>query len=90
MSNGLNHRDCRNYAPMDVTKGICHRTKETVQADLEACAELQLLPKCRNCKAFTSTPGQAELGICERSTQEPKFFTYPDLAAVTCRDYQAM
>jgi hypothetical protein len=75
---------------MDVTKGICHRTKEVVLADLDTCPDFQLMAKCRNCKAFTGTPGQAELGTCERSAHEPKFFTYPDLAAVTCRDYQAM
>ena len=88
MSNAFTHRDCRNFAAMDVTKGICHLSKAVVLADLEACAEFQLLPRCRNCKAFEASRETAELGVCGRSTQEPKFFAYPDLAAVTCADYQ--
>ena len=89
MSNALNHRDCLNFAPVDVTKGICHRSKELVQADLEACSACLAMPKCKNCKAFVAAADLAELGVCGRSTQDPKFFAYPDMAAVTCREYQA-
>jgi 4-hydroxyphenylacetate decarboxylase small subunit len=83
-----NHRDCRNYAPVDVTKGICHRTKELVPADAPQCAEFLLMPKCGNCSKFlpSSTP---ELGACAASTQDPKFFAYPDMVAVTCGHYGA-
>ena len=27
------HCDCRNYAPVDVVKGICHRTKDLILGD---------------------------------------------------------
>jgi 4-hydroxyphenylacetate decarboxylase small subunit len=89
MTAKLNHRDCRNFAPVDVTKGICHRTKELVLADAEQCEEFQLQPKCNNCKEFACTPDAVEMGICKISTAEPKFFAYPDMVAVTCDHYKA-
>jgi 4-hydroxyphenylacetate decarboxylase small subunit len=89
MTTKLNHRDCRNFAAIDVTKGICHRTQDVVLGDTEQCAEFDRLPKCNNCKQFTPTPGAVELGVCGASNQDPKFFAYPDMAAVTCEMYQA-
>jgi 4-hydroxyphenylacetate decarboxylase small subunit len=77
------HRACRNYAPVDVTKGLCHRTKELVQADGAACPDFQLLPRCGHCKEFVAA-GSPEMGTCSASPHEPKFFAYPDMVAVTC------
>ena len=82
------HRDCRNYAPIDVVKGICHRTKAIVQADGDGCQDFDLMPKCRNCGQFTPKPGAPELGLCQASQHEPKFFAYPDMVAVTCEHYR--
>lgn len=82
------HRDCRNYAPLDVAKGLCHRSKELVPADGEACPEFTLMPKCGNCAQFKPSAERQELGTCLASDQEPKFFTYPDLAAVTCAQHR--
>ncbi|MDR3672937.1 MAG: 4-hydroxyphenylacetate decarboxylase small subunit [Holophaga sp.] len=89
MTTKLNHRDCRNFAPVDVTKGICHRTKEIVLADSEQCEEFNLAPKCRNCREFAATADTIEMGICKISTHEPKFFAYPEMVAVTCDHYKA-
>ena len=81
-------RGCRDFAPIDVTKGLCHRTKELVQADAEACARFLLMPRCGHCARYV--PGAAELGTCGASTQEPPFFAFPDLSAVTCPSYRAL
>jgi 4-hydroxyphenylacetate decarboxylase small subunit len=89
MTTKLNHRDCRNFAPIDVTKGICHRTKDLVLADNEQCEEFSLLPKCNNCKQFAATADAIEMGICKVSAHEPKFYAYPDMVAVTCDKYTA-
>lgn len=89
MTTKLNHRDCRNFAPVDVSKGICHRTKEMVVGDSEQCQEFVLMPKCNNCKLFNPTTDAIEMGICLASKQEPKFFAYPDMVAVTCDQYKA-
>ena len=89
MTTKLNCRDCRNFAPVDVTKGICHCTKGMVKADDEQCKDFQLLPKCSNCMNFGRTPDAIEMGICKISTHEPKFFAYPDMVAVTCDHYKA-
>ena len=89
MTTKLNCRDCRNFAPVDVTKGICHCTKELVKADDEQCKDFNLLPKCNNCKNFERTPDTIEMGICKITTHDPKFFAYPDMVAVTCDHYTA-
>jgi 4-hydroxyphenylacetate decarboxylase small subunit len=83
----MHHRDCRNFAPVDVTRGICHRTKELVGADDDACPEFQLLPKCAHCAAYVSR--DAAMGECSAPAAGPAFFAYPDMAAVTCVHYRA-
>jgi 4-hydroxyphenylacetate decarboxylase small subunit len=88
MTTRLSHRDCRNYAPIDVTRGLCHRTKDLVPGDAEGCDAFLLMPKCNNCKLFSATPGAVELGTCGASDREPKFFAYPDMVAVTCGMHQ--
>jgi len=84
MEERLKHLDCRNFAPVDVAKGICHLKKQLLLADGEACETFQKLPKCEWCLHYT--PGeQRYLGICEASTSRP--MTYPDLVAVTCEQF---
>jgi 4-hydroxyphenylacetate decarboxylase small subunit len=73
--------DCRNYAPVDVAKGICHLRKQIVLADGEACANFEKLPKCKHCAQYTAG-GEEYLGICGASPNRP--MTYPDLIGVTC------
>ncbi len=73
--------DCRNYAPLDVVKGICHARKQMVAADSEACELFEKMPKCKHCAKYT--PGEQEyLGRCTASPARP--MTYPDLSGVTC------
>jgi len=75
------HLDCRAYAPIDVVKGICHLTKETVLADDAACPSFDRQPKCRACRLYS--PGEeAYVGACGATPDRP--MTYPDLVAVTC------
>lgn len=82
----LLYRDTRNYVPIDVTKGIDHLTGKIVLADVEAPKGYEVMPKCKNCVNFKSDGEQ--MGICEASMNDPKFFTYPDLVAVTCGMYK--
>lgn len=80
----LRHKDCRNYAPLDVAKGICHRTKDIVAADDAACAASDELPKCGNCLHYS--PGEKEfIGICGAEPTRP--MTYPDLNGALCEHY---
>jgi len=78
-------KDTRNYTPIDVTKGIDHVTGNIVLADNEAPAGYEIMPKCKNCSNFSADGEQ--MGICEASMDEPKFFTYPELVAVSCNMY---
>ncbi len=81
MEQEFTHLDCRNYAPVDVAKGICHVKKEIVLADGESCESFEKLPKCKFCKNYA--PGEGEyIGTCEASKTRP--MTYPDLIGVTC------
>ena len=85
MTTNLQHLHCRNYAPIDVIKGICHRTKQSILADDPACSLLERLPRCRECKLYSD--GEAEhLGTCGATDDHP--MTYPDLVAVTCEWFE--
>ena len=79
------HMDCRNYAPVDVIKGICHRTKQNVLADDGACSLLERLPRCRECRLYAV--GEDEhMGTCSATPDRP--MTYPDLVTVTCEWFE--
>ncbi|MEE8593077.1 MAG: 4-hydroxyphenylacetate decarboxylase small subunit [Candidatus Bipolaricaulota bacterium] len=81
MSTSPKHLDCRNYAAVDVVKGICHRTKGIMLADDDACESFELQPRCRDCRLYT--PGDEEfIGTCGATTDHP--MTYPDLVAMMC------
>ncbi|MDQ7827140.1 MAG: 4-hydroxyphenylacetate decarboxylase small subunit [Candidatus Eremiobacteraeota bacterium] len=78
------HRDCRNFAPVDVIKGICHMTEETVSADEGSCPSCICLPRCRECLNYEEA--SAGLGKCAASVTG--FFAYEEMAAVTCELYR--
>ncbi len=84
----LNHRDCQNFAAIDVSKGICHLTKNIVLSDTEQCPDCAPLRKCSGCKQFAATKDAIEMGVCNASRNDPKFFAYPDMVATTCEMYQ--
>ena len=81
----LLYRDARNYVPIDVIKGIDQLTGQTVMADKESPKDYEAMPKCKNCNNFKAEGEQ--MGICESSISDPKFFAYPDMVAVTCEMY---
>ncbi len=83
MGTNLKHMDCRNYAPIDVVKGICHRTKEFVLADVNHCEHFLATQKCKFCKHFVA--GRPYLGSCGAISGKP--MTYPDLITVTCENF---
>ena len=75
------HKTCRNYAPVDVVKGLCHLSKNLVDAASPSCDQCEALPLCKLCKHYTATSKEF-VGSC--SAQKTPFFTYPDLVATTC------
>jgi 4-hydroxyphenylacetate decarboxylase small subunit len=84
------HRDCINFAPIDVAKGICHRTKEIIQSDAGQCTEFRPIAKCKRCSHYTAEEGSIELGYCIVSLNIPPFPAYPDMVATTCADYEEL
>jgi 4-hydroxyphenylacetate decarboxylase small subunit len=81
MNTVMQHMDCRNFAAVDVAKGICHRTKELVLADAEHCEHFVATQKCKFCDHFVA--GDQYLGTCKAVSSKP--MTYPDLITVTCK-----
>mgnify|MGYP001054889333 CR=1 FL=1 len=84
MADPRRHMDCRNFAPLDVVKGLCHRTKDTVAADGDACEHFVALPKCRHCSSYAAGE-QPHLGSCRVTS--PPVFAYPEMVAVTCEHF---
>jgi hypothetical protein len=82
----LAYRDTRNFAPVDVTKGVDLITKEVVAGDDPAPADYEKMPKCKFCKNYTET--ETNIGICEASMNDPKFMAYGDMPAITCGMYE--
>jgi 4-hydroxyphenylacetate decarboxylase small subunit len=80
------HRDCRNFAPLDVAKGICHLTGDVVTADDRCCPNLALLERCRICMHFAPDEGNVSLGICLASRN--RFMAYGEMTSLTCENYQ--
>ncbi len=86
MTNQYKHWDCRNYAPVDVAKGICHRTKDLVLADGDHCEHFTATQKCKFCSHYIAGVDPF-IGICDAATAKP--MTYPDLITVTCGHFAA-
>lgn len=84
----LTYRDARNYAPIDVTKGMDLLTKKIVLADEEAPKGYERTEKCKFCKKFKET--DTFIGTCEASMSEPKFIAYPDMIATTCNMFESV
>jgi 4-hydroxyphenylacetate decarboxylase small subunit len=80
------HCDCRNYAPVDVVKGICHRTKELILGDDNQCEHYDQLNKCKYCGHYTAAKEEF-MGTCNADPAKP--WTYPDLITVTCTSFKA-
>ena len=76
----MKHINCKNYLATDIFKGICKRTKDKINADETACSEFDKAPKCKYCKHFSIKDNN--LGLCM-----DKATSYPDMQAVTCKDF---
>jgi len=76
----MNHIDCKYFLAVDVFKGLCKRTKESISADEAACADFDKTPKCKHCKDFLATAEY--LGMCKN-----KAIAYPDMRAENCKDF---
>lgn len=82
----LLYRDTVEFVSVDVDKGLDRLTGEWVHADAEAPASYTILAKCKNCQHYEET-GE-DIGICLKSTSEPKFLAYGDMIAVTCEMHE--
>ncbi|NQV19038.1 MAG: 4-hydroxyphenylacetate decarboxylase small subunit [Armatimonadetes bacterium] len=76
----MNHIDCKYYLAIDVFKGICKITKDKINADESGCSDFDKASKCKHCKHFSIKDNN--LGLCMKKTT-----AYPDLQAVTCKDF---
>jgi hypothetical protein len=83
----ITYRNARDYAPIDVRKGIDLITKKIVSADALAPKGYKPLSKCRICKNYQ--PDDEFTGVCNASAHEPKFMAYADMCAVTCEKFVA-
>jgi len=81
------HRECRNYAPVDVSKGLCHRSGVMTPGDDACCAELDLLPKCGRCAHYGPEEHDPLTGVC--GVSKSRFMAYADMTAVTCAQFEA-
>lgn len=83
----MSHRYCRNYAPVDVAKGLCHKSRELITADGESCPNFERMPRCLFCLNYRADESKPRLGICQVSTRA--FPAYEDMVAVTCQSFKA-
>jgi 4-hydroxyphenylacetate decarboxylase small subunit len=88
MTTKLSCRDCLDFAPIDVVKGMCHVSKTIKLGDDEQCSGFTQMPKCKHCTQFTADSTIVEMGVCQASTTDPKFFAFPDMVSVTCEWFQ--
>jgi len=80
------HRDCRNFAPLDVVKGICHLTEEIILAGTPSCFRFERLPRCHSCSHYKTDGVTMGVGECGASPQA--FMAYGEMAASTCASYR--
>lgn len=80
----MKHPDCRNYAPVDVVKGVCHLSKQIVSADDEGCDKLDRMPRCKFCDKYAQS-NEEHLGNCEAVSSKP--MTYPELSGANCESF---
>ncbi|MDK2824075.1 MAG: 4-hydroxyphenylacetate decarboxylase small subunit [Clostridia bacterium] len=79
----LKHSDCRNFAPVDVAKGICRIKNELIFIDSSVCNKFVTLPKCKNCSNFV--PDKDHMGTCKGF--KDNYWAYEENIAVTCEEY---
>lgn len=84
MKTTFKHIDCRNFAALDVVKGICHLTKEVVLADEACCENFEKLARCKFCSFYSSE--KEYLGICKADKSNP--MAYPDMISTTCENFK--
>jgi 4-hydroxyphenylacetate decarboxylase small subunit len=80
------HCDCRNFAPVDVVKGICHRTKDLIMGDDQQCGHFTPVNKCKLCGHYSASDEEF-MGICNAEAAKP--WTYPDMITTTCEMFKA-
>jgi|GEM_PF-551502 len=85
-TNKILYRDAMNYSNIDAIKGIDLLTKEIVMGDDLAPVGYKIKPKCKFCNKFLPDSKNGSLGICKASKND--FMAYPDMIAVTCKDYE--
>lgn len=77
----LTCKDCRFYLPVDVFRGICKKSKESIGPDDKFCSTAEKVAKCRFCSNYT--PDRDYLGKCMGTT-----LAYPDMIAGKCADFR--
>ena len=78
------HSDCENFAPVDVTKGICRLSNELVLIDTEVCIKFDKIATCSACRYFNQ-PDDNGIGICSGLGKE--YWTAGNYKAGLCEGY---
>jgi len=74
-------KDCRFYLPVDVFKGICKATKQSITPDDPFCSRGLRGARCKFCVHYT--PEKEYLGHCK-----DEHLAYPDMHATNCKDFE--
>lgn len=80
------HNECENFAPVDVTQGICRLTNTRIRIDTPLCPAFEALPKCSGCACFTKEDKDG-IGICTGLLKE--YWTAGNYNAALCEGYKA-
>jgi hypothetical protein len=77
----MKHRDCENFIPVDVFKGLCADKKLLVASDDASCENFRAAKKCGLCKRYE--PKDQFTGACMGKAP-----AYSDMAAKTCESFE--
>ena len=56
----LNHTHCHNFCPIDVAKGICRLSGDTVMIDSPLCENFSEKSRCEHCSHFCNKTEPAQ------------------------------
>lgn len=81
---GKKHSDCENFAPVDVTKGICRLSNELILIDTAVCVKFDQIATCKACRNFHH-PDADGIGVCAGLGKE--YWTAGIYKAGLCEGY---
>jgi hypothetical protein len=77
----MKHRDCENFIPVDVFKGLCAEKKTLVASDEACCENFRAAKRCGLCERYGSR--DQYIGTCMGEAT-----AYPNMNAKTCERFE--